>query len=123
MRGLEPLVVSALAEVEIAAALWRKQRMGALEAGNAALLSAAATGDVRGVEGRAPRFVVLAVGPMVLRRALRLVAVHPLRAYDAVQLATALGARDASSGCERFACFDRVLARAAAAEGLAVVGP
>lgn len=97
--------------------------MGVLEAGNAALLTAAAGADIRGADGRAARFVVLAVAPGLLQHARRLVAVHPLRVYDAVQLATALVARDAWPGCERFVCFDRGLGRAAAAEGLEVVGP
>lgn len=121
MRALEPLVVSALAEVEVGAALWRKHRVGELDATDAALLSAAADADLYGTEKTVPRFAVVAVAPVVLRRAGRLVAVHPLRAYDAVQLATALEVRDAAV-CERFVCFDRALSAAALAEGLSVVG-
>lgn len=122
MRAAEPLIVSALAEIEISAALWRKHRIGELEATDAALLTAAAADDLHGTRTTAPRFAVVAVAPVVLRRAARLVAVHPLRAYDAVQLATALEVRDAGTGCERFACFDRTLSSAAAAESLSVVG-
>jgi predicted nucleic acid-binding protein len=51
----------------------------------------------------------------------RLCAVHALRAYDAVQLACALAARDAVPECQTFAAFDRQLRAAAAAEGFALV--
>ncbi len=117
----EPLVVSSLAEIEIAAALWRKHRLGELAAEDAALLAGAAGRDVHGVAGHTPPFAVVAVTPPVLRRAAHLVAVHPLRAYDALQLATALEVRDVT-GCVRLACFDRALARAAVAEGLSIAG-
>ncbi|MGH2515355.1 MAG: type II toxin-antitoxin system VapC family toxin, partial [Ktedonobacterales bacterium] len=52
---------------------------------------------------------------------------HPLRAYDAVQLACALAARDdaLSAGLTppTFVCADAVLLGVAAAEGLAVENP
>lgn len=53
----------------------------------------------------------------VLEAAARLCAVHGLRAYDAVQLASALAVRDAVPECRTFAAFDRQLRAAAAAEG------
>lgn len=43
---------------------------------------------------------------------------HPLRAHDAVQLASALAVRAADSEVVGFACFDAGLRGAAAAEGL-----
>lgn len=122
VRAAEPLIVSALAEVEITSALWRKHRMGELDPADAALLAAAAVGDLHGTKTTTPRFVVVALVPEMLRRATRLVAVHPLRAYDAVQLATALVVRDAGTEGVRFACFDRTLSAAAVAEGLVLVG-
>jgi predicted nucleic acid-binding protein len=55
----------------------------------------------------------------VIDDAAHLVAVHLLRAYDAVQLATARAVRAADPSCTTFACFDQQLAQAAAAEGFA----
>lgn len=118
MRAAEPLVVSALARVEVPAALWRKQRLGELSAGDARLLSQAFAADC---SGRRARFAAVALGPAVLERAAELVAVHALRAYDGVQLACALAARDADPSCAAFACFDARLREAAAVEGLAPV--
>lgn len=48
-------------------------------------------------------------------------AVHGLRAYDAVQLATAQAVREAAPGCAAFAAFDKNLRGAAAMEGFALV--
>ena len=46
---------------------------------------------------------------------------HGLRAYDAVQPATALAVRAADPACDAFACFDRNLRRLAALSGRALV--
>ncbi len=46
---------------------------------------------------------------------------HPLRAYDAVQLATALAVQAALDDALAFASADRALNAAAAAEGLPAV--
>ncbi|MDQ6783137.1 MAG: hypothetical protein M3063_06800 [Actinomycetota bacterium] len=46
---------------------------------------------------------------------------HGLRAYDAVQLGSALAVRDVEKGCRSVAAFDAGLRRAAAAEGFALV--
>lgn len=54
---------------------------------------------------------------------MRLVAVHALRAGDAIQLACALAARVADSAVDTFACFDDELARAAAVERFARLRP
>lgn len=115
MLAAEPLAVSALARVEVPAALWRKHRIGELSADDARILSDAFAADCAGAPAR---FSSVAVGARVLERAARLVAVHALRAYDAVQLASALAAREAEPSCATFACFDEGLLRAAAAEGL-----
>ena len=66
---------------------------------------------------------VVVVDAAVYTRAADLCRAHPLRAYDAVQLAAALTARDALAiiGLEpTFVSADRQLLAAAAAEGLAV---
>jgi predicted nucleic acid-binding protein len=115
VRALDALVVAAISRVEVPAALWRKHRMGELAADDARLLASAFAADAT------ERFAVVALGGRVLELGARLVAVHPLRAYDAVQLAAALAARDADPDCDRFACFDGRLRDAAAAEGFALV--
>jgi uncharacterized protein len=65
--------------------------------------------------------------PQVLTRAANLCRVHPLRAYDAVQLASALQARDDALAIDvpppTFVCADTVLLDVAAAEGLAAENP
>ena len=109
--------MSALARVEVPAAVWRKQRAGGLSASNAAVLTQAFEADILGASGERPRFAVLAVQPEILEEAAELVAAQDLRAYDAVQLASALAARAADPGCRSFACFDSRLSAAAAARG------
>lgn len=54
----------------------------------------------------------------VRRRALTLLARHPLRAADAAQLAAALLVADGLAGGLEFVCLDERLARAAELEGL-----
>jgi hypothetical protein len=66
-------------------------------------------------------FAVLGITHDILAEAARSVARHPLRAFDAVQLASALAARAADSSLLSFACFDETLAVAARAEGFTVL--
>lgn len=118
VRRLEqPLVISGLAVVEVAGALWRKQRIGELDPADAALLVRAFTAECA-EPGETSPFVTVAVTPAVLRHAARLVALHPLRAYDSVQLASALATQQALGEPLAFAAADRALNAAAAAEGL-----
>ncbi|MGH3979596.1 MAG: type II toxin-antitoxin system VapC family toxin [Pseudonocardiaceae bacterium] len=121
VRGLGGLVVSALARVEVPAAIWRKQRMGELGAADAAVLVAAFEADYHGSPGDQPRFGVVAATAAVLEAASRLVGVHGLRAYDAVQLASATAAAEAVPDCRTVAAFDVTLRVAAAAEGFALL--
>ncbi len=114
----EPLVLSQLARVEVPSAIWRKQRVGELDVNDAQVLTAAFEADYFGDEGEFPRFLSLATTPAVLDEAARLCAVHGLRAYDAVQLSSALAARAAVPGCQALVAFDARLRGAAAAEGL-----
>ena len=117
----EPIIISALAEVEVPAALWRKHRIGEISGADAGILSAEFAADVDGEGLAMPRFAVVAVGSAVVAGATGLVARHPLRGFDAVQLATALAARQTLGRLGRFVAFDVVLRSAAAAEGLALV--
>jgi len=117
------VVVSALARVEVPSAIWRKQRMGGLSAEDAAILVAAFEADYHGAGEGSPGFVPVAVRPVILERAARLLAVHALRAYDAVQLASALTVTEVVPECSGFAVLDRRLRAAAALEGLALLPP
>jgi predicted nucleic acid-binding protein len=114
-------VVSALARVEVAAALWRKHRDGELEPEDARALAGALAADFNGTESDGPRFASIAMTAALLEEAAELVAVHDLRASDAVQLASALAARAAEPRLTDFACFDERLRRAAAQRGLRLV--
>lgn len=121
VRGVDSFAVCALARVEVPAALWRKQRMGELDSAQAQVLTAAFEADLFGTRTTSPVFTSVDVSPAMLDAAARLCATHDLRAYDAVQLATALAIRDADPDCAAFAAFDAQLRRAAAAEQFALV--
>ncbi len=112
-----PLLISGLATVEVAGAIWRKQRLGELDPADAALLVRAFLADCA-EPGDASPFVTVAVLAGILRHATQLVARNPLRAYDAVQLASALAAQEALGEPVAFAAADRALNTAAASEGL-----
>ena len=114
VRAVPVFVVSAIARVEVPAALWRKSRTRDLSAEDAAILVSAFTADWHGPSSR---FVAVALRPEVLELAASSAAVHGLRAYDAVQLACALGARAADPEVEVFQCFDGELRDAASREG------
>jgi uncharacterized protein len=85
---------------------------------DALLLVRAFTADYAGTADRAPRFLAIEVSDRILERAAELAGAHSLRAYDAVQLASALAVRDADESRTRFAAFDRDLTLAAVSEGL-----
>jgi uncharacterized protein len=121
IRGLASMAVAQLARVEVPAALWRKQRMGELSADDARLLMADFEADYFGTDSEPPRFAAVAARGGLLDEAARLCASRGLRAYDAVQLSSALAVRRVDESCTAFAAFDRSLRTAAAAEGFAVV--
>jgi len=121
IRALEGVVISALARVEVPAALWRKARLGQLEETDAAVLVSEFEVDFHGESGTAPRFTVAAVNEQVLVAAARESARHSLRAYDAVQLASALAVQAVDPRCSAFACFDAALRKATARAGLELV--
>jgi len=104
------IVTWCLSSVEISSAIERRARQGALgAAGRRAALDTLA--ELAGV------WTEITAIAQVRERACRLLAVHRLRAADALQLAAALvAAGDRPSGHE-FVCTDRRLAEAAAREG------
>jgi predicted nucleic acid-binding protein len=120
VRKLSHLVVSQLARVEVPAALWRKHRMGELAATDAGVLVADFEADYFGDIDEPPRFSVVAVTVAVVDAAAHLVGVHGLRAYEAMQLASALSVADAVPEGVDFLAYDGALTAAAAAEGLTV---
>lgn len=121
IRGLSSIVVSCLARVEVPAAIWRKHRNRELSEVDASVLTAEFESDYFGTDRAGGRFVITGIMAAVLDAAAALVAAGGLRAYDAVQLASACAARAAEPSCTAFACTDRALRRAAAAEGFTVV--
>lgn len=117
IRALDSLVISALARVEVPSALWRKVRAGELEDATARTLVRAFELDFHGDLDSQSRFTIVAPTEPVLVEAAREAAHHALRAYDAVQLASALAVREVDPGCDGFACFDAELRRAASRAG------
>jgi predicted nucleic acid-binding protein len=108
------IVTWCLSSVEISSAIERRAREGALGAADrqAALATLA---DLAGVWTE-----ITAIAP-VRERAARLLAVHTLRAADAVQLAAALVAAGDRSAGHQFICADGRLADAAEREGYVVI--
>jgi hypothetical protein len=121
IRALDVMVVSTLARVEVPATLWRKARIGELDDEAAGGLVSAFEHDYHGDREVRPRFAIVAANVRVLAAAAREAAHHGLRAYDAVQLASALAAHDADANCDKFACFDTGLRRAATRAGFGLV--
>lgn len=118
IRSIPVIVISNVARVEVPAALWRKHRLGELSAEAARVLVDEFEADFFGDDSTSSRFAVIGITEEILETAARVVAIHPLRSFDAVQLASALAAHAADSDCTDFACFDNALREAAAAEGL-----
>lgn len=103
------------------AAIRRKQRLGELSDEDAGVLVEAFEWDWFG-DGDVPgAFAIVQVTAEVLEAAVRALSAHPLRAYEAVQLASALAARAADLDLLDFACFDEALTAAARAEGFQTV--
>jgi predicted nucleic acid-binding protein len=121
IRALNVMVVSTLARVEVPAALWRKARIGELDNEAAGRLVSAFEHDYHGDREVSPRFAIVSANERVLAAAAREVAHHGLRAYDAMQLASALAVRDTDPGCDAFACFDNEVRRAASRAGFSLV--
>ncbi|MDP3714570.1 MAG: type II toxin-antitoxin system VapC family toxin [Mycobacteriales bacterium] len=117
VRAHPLFVVSAVARVEVPAAIWRKHRVGELSADDAGVLARAFAADWH--DERGP-FVPVALGPALLGGAAELVATHGLRAYDGVQLACATAARAADPDVDTLLCFDAELSEAAAREGFSL---
>ncbi len=121
IRALDTLVVSALARVEVPSALWRKTRTGELEDAAANALVSAFELDFHGDLNSGSHFTIVSPTEPVLVASAQEAARHALRAYDAVQLASALAVRELDPRCSHFACFDTELRRAASRAGFVLV--
>ena len=109
------LATSTLASVEVRSAIGRLLREGALDedvAEKALSRVALVWKELLLIEPRAKTLAT--AGELVVR--------HPLRAYDAVHLASALRLKHDAAVAVTFGCADAALARAAKAEGLRVLG-
>jgi predicted nucleic acid-binding protein len=106
---------SRLTEVEIASALMRRWREGSFGVAERDRALAALVADLEAL-------TLVEVAPPVTSRARRLLERHPLRAGDALQLASCLLLRDTTGGPVAFAAFDGRLNEAARAEGLTPLG-
>ncbi|WP_028935507.1 type II toxin-antitoxin system VapC family toxin [Pseudonocardia spinosispora] len=122
VRDLAQIIVAQVARVEVPAALWRKRRTGELFSEQAALLVAEFEADWFGVEESPRRFEVVRMTALIVEDAARLTGIHNLRAYDAVQLATARAVRTADPDMVQVVVFDKTLRDAAAVEGFTTLG-
>ncbi len=118
-RGANVTFVSPLSGAEVLAAIARKQRLGELDLAARDRIGAAFRRDYRG------RFVHTSLRGMVIEKAMTLVFDHPLRAYDAVQLASALLLPRAPARLRPllFVSADSALLRVARQMGLSTENP
>ena len=101
---------------EVLAAIWGKLLRRELSEPQASVLDRAFVADVR-----RGRFEVLPVAEDVILRSFACVRRHRLRGADAVQLGSALLAREADPAVSTMAVFDQRLRGAASAEGFALL--
>ena len=117
LRRIDPeIAVWALTRIELTSAVQRLSREGQLTAVGVASAR-------RRIELLAARWSEIDGLVPVRDRAERLLAVHPLTAADALQLAAALLLADERPSRRQFVCADLRLAAAASAEGFEVVIP
>ncbi len=110
----EQIASSLLAYAETRAALARKYRMRQIDASGFERSKADFESDWRG-------FIKMPADPETVRRAGDFAEQFRLRAYDAIHLATADRLYRETRSLVVFACFDRVLNRAALTLGLILV--
>jgi predicted nucleic acid-binding protein len=112
---------SSITPIELLAALYLRVRTGNLT------LAEAGGAEQKFRQELTTHFQVIALLPAVINRAMELVRIHPLRAYDAVQLATALylNSQHTSLGLSSIVMIsaDHHLNQAAVAEGLIIDNP
>jgi predicted nucleic acid-binding protein len=115
LLGDDPaVVVWQLAGTEVTSALWRRRRADEIDE-VVRLLAGAGLAVLEGL------WTAVEDTPLVDRRARRLLALHPLRAADALHLAAALIACDERTKMLPFVTLDDRLADAARREGFRVL--
>lgn len=105
-----------MSEVEVASALSRRRREGVCTIGEHDVALNALSVDLS-------RIPVIEIASRVTARARALVRRHPLRAGDAIHLASCLLLQDTTGEAVKLVAFDRRLRVAAQTEGLSVVPP
>lgn len=113
-EGADALVTSRLAHAEVLSVIATAERIGRINAAPAQYAR-------ERWEKLRPGLYTVEVGATVTERAAELLGRHPLRAADALHLASALLLKDADPLL--FAAWDQRLARAARAESLTVLPP
>lgn len=118
-RGTHVTFISPLSGAEVLAAIARKQRLGELELAARDRIGSAFRRDYRG------RFIHTSLTGIVVEKAMALVFDHSLRAYDAVQLASALLLPKAPARLRPllFVSADSALLRVAHQMGLSTENP
>lgn len=110
-------VVSALADLEVRSTIRRLRAGGHLSADDANLARQALLAEIR-------RMIEQPISPLVLDAASALIERHMLRAPDAIQLGTAIVAREMLGAAEmRFIASDKALLEAAGYEGFETWNP
>ncbi len=107
------VVTSTVAFAEIMAVFRRKYREGILTR----------TGYSKSVlefKKEYSKLILVSITPELNQLIENLVVKHPLRGFDAIHLASALLVQKEGSMNVNFACFDRVLNKAASSEGLLI---
>jgi hypothetical protein len=115
------VIIAQITQIEIVSGASQRVREGTLTTRTARAMRLLIDRHVR------REYVVIGLTPQVVRRAEDLLAVHPLRTYDAVQLASALESNARIVAAElspvRFVSADARLLVAAATEGLLTEDP
>ena len=115
------VIIAQITQIEIVSGASRRVREGTLTTRTARAVRLLIHRHIR------REYVVIGLTPQVVRRAEDLLAVHPLRTYDAVQLASALESNTRIVAAElsplRFVSADARLLVAAATEGLMTEDP
>jgi len=111
----QPVSVARITYAELAASVARAWRLGAITEAQRDAILARLAGDFAHMTIVEIRAALVALVPDLVMR-------HPLRGYDAVQLAAALTIRTSGSSVE-FWSSDATLCQAAVTEGLRVVNP
>ena len=106
----ETVATTVIAYVEACAAFARRRREGGLSRGDYRR-------TIQELQSDWDRYLLLEVTNELIRRAAGLAAIHPLRAYDAMHLASAKELQERIQGPFFFACWDSNLSANAKREG------